>query len=162
MMILFIGLAIASGIYLLHAGCMDLKERMIYSFPAILLTMVWSVYLLLDGHWNGYVLSAFWMLHLIVYLIMNRLHIWGAGDSDLFLLFANLVMLQARGNNLYQTLMFECVSLIIAMVLSLVIGAVEFQVKHKKWELKGKVAVVPGFSMVMILLLISAFRWRWM
>ena len=162
MMILFIGFAIGSAIYLLHAAYMDVKERMIYSFPAILLTMVWSVYLLLDGNWNGYVLSAFWILHLIGYLIMNRLHIWGAGDSDLFLLFANLVMLQARGNNLYQTLMFECVALVIAMVLSLVIGAVEFQVKHKKWELKGKVAVVPGCSVVMMLLLVSAFRWRWM
>ena len=162
MMAVFLGIAVVSIIYLIHAGYMDVKERMIYSTPVIFLTIIWSSYLLLEGHWSGYELAAIWLSHLICYLLMNRLHIWGAGDSDLFLLFANIVLLQAKENNLYQTVMFECIALIIAMVISLAIGAVEFKLKHKKWELKGKVAVVPGFSVVMVLMLISAFRWRWM
>ena len=89
--VVFLVLAVLTIIYLVVAVVMDLKERMIYVFPVMMLYVAWSSYLLFSGIYSAEFISIFWLINLIVYLIMNKLGIWGGGDSDLFLLFGNIV-----------------------------------------------------------------------
>ena len=41
---MYLILSIVTGIYLILSSVRDLKERMIYSFPAIVLTLAWGKY----------------------------------------------------------------------------------------------------------------------
>ena len=41
---MYLILSIVTGIYLILSSVRDLKERMIYSFPAIVLTLAWGTY----------------------------------------------------------------------------------------------------------------------
>ena len=41
---MYLILSIVTGIYLILSSVRDLKERMIYSFPAIVLALAWGIH----------------------------------------------------------------------------------------------------------------------
>lgn len=41
---MYLILSIVTGIYLILSSVRDLKERMIYSFPAVVLALAWGIY----------------------------------------------------------------------------------------------------------------------
>ena len=42
--------------------------------------------------WENSFLCSFWLVHLIIYVVLNDFGVWGDGDSDLFLLMGNLCL----------------------------------------------------------------------
>ena len=74
--VIFAVLAIVTIAYLIVASVMDIKERMIYVFPAMVLHIAWSFYLLFASEYSADFISIFWLINLIVYLILNKFKIW--------------------------------------------------------------------------------------
>lgn len=138
----------------------DLKERMVYTFPIILLHLMWSVYLVFSGFYSGEFLAVYWICHLIIYIFLNHFHIWGGGDSDLLILFSDMCLLGIQTENIYQFVFQECLWLIGGLVLSILIGRLEGRRKGYKCTLKTAVAVVPGVAIAMIFLLTFGGIWR--
>ena len=145
----FLILATATIIYLIQAAVMDVKEKKIYSFPCIVLSILWSAYLIYSGERELYFLVSFWMIHISILTFFNKYHLWGAGDSDILLLFAN-VFLSFTGNlNAYAVAFYECMGVIGALGISLLVGCMEYRIRHKEMKITGNVAVAPGFSVIM-------------
>ena len=157
--VIFIVLAVLTTAYLAAAAVMDLKERMIYVFPAMVLHTAWSCYLLFEGIYCAEYISIFWLGNLIIYLILNKFGIWGGGDSDLFLLFGNVVLASGAMINGYGVAIAECLYLCAGLLMSFGISRVEAGIKGTG-KLNKEVAVVPGIALVMCGLLIKGFIWR--
>ena len=158
--VVFLILAALTIIYLVWAAVMDLKERMIYVFPVLILHVAWSSYLLFSGIYSAEFISIFWLINLIVYLILNKFGIWGGGDSDLFLLFGNIVLASGAMTNGYAVAITECLYLCAGLGMSIGIGRIEAGMKREDMKLKREVAVVPGIALIMTALLIKGFIWR--
>ena len=60
-MVMYVILAVLTLVYLIVSTVMDLKERMVFVFPAIALNALWSVYLLFSGSYDNTFLSVYWM-----------------------------------------------------------------------------------------------------
>ena len=111
MTVMYLILAVLSIVYLVVATFMDLKERMIFVFPIVVLQMLWSTYLLFSGAYDGTFLTIYWIVNLIIYLLLNHFEIWGAGDSDLFLLMGNVCLVASANMNGYMAAISECIGL---------------------------------------------------
>ena len=107
---------------------------------------------------------------------MNYFHIWGAGDSDVFLLFASIILntysiLGSKGmiqliytsqfHLVMEVILIECLSLAFALSLSVLISKIESKVKRTKLTLKSGIAVVPGLAIVMIGFMMAGVYGRW-
>lgn len=160
MTVMYLILAVLSIVYLIVATVMDLKERMVFVFPAIALNALWSAYLLFSGSYDNTFLSVYWMVNLIVYLLLNHFGIWGGGDSDLFLLMANVCLAAGSVLNGYSAAFLECIYLCAGLGLSIGISRVEAGIKREKVTLNRGVAVAPGIAIVMIVLLLKGLIWR--
>ena len=158
-MVAFLFLTIATMIYLVQAAVIDIKEKKIYSFPCVVLSALWGMYLTCLGQRELSFLGAFWAVHIFIMIFFNKYQIWGAGDSDILLLFANVFLCFIGSLNGYAVVFYECMGLIEALVISLLVGAIEYRVGHKKLSITGKLAVVPGFSVVMCTLIVVMI-WR--
>lgn len=89
---MYLILSIVTGIYLILSSVRDLKERMIYSFPAIVLTLAWGTYSVeLYENEYGFLLGA-WIATVVLWFLFRRFSIWGEGDNDVFLLFAGVLL----------------------------------------------------------------------
>ena len=137
--VVFLILAALTIIYLVWAAVMDLKERMIYVFPILILHVAWSSYLLFSGIYSAEFISIFWLINLIVYLILNKFGIWGGGDSDLFLLFGNIVLASGAMTNGCEVAITECMYLCAGLGMSIGIGRIEAGMKRENMKLKSKV-----------------------
>jgi hypothetical protein len=71
-MILYLVIVVITSILMLLSAQQDLKERMIYSIPIIVLHLVWSIYLWQSDEWSGEFLVVFWIMHLIIYVMLNH------------------------------------------------------------------------------------------
>ena len=134
---MYLILSIVTGIYLILSSVRDLKERMIYSFPAIVLTLAWGTYSVeLYENEYGFLLGA-WIATVVLWFLFRRFSIWGEGDNDVFLLFAGVLLC---------TLRFRTVPFLIFAASNLLaltqIGAVIVS--------QSKIAVVPGLCIVVL------------
>lgn len=87
---MYLILSIVTGIYLILSSVRDLKERMIYSFPAVVLALAWGIYSVeLYENEYGFLLGA-WVATVVLWFLFKRFSIWGEGDNDVFLLFAGV------------------------------------------------------------------------
>ena len=120
MMIMYCILAVFTLIYLVLAAFMDLKERMIFVFPIVVLHALWSTYLLFSGVYDSTFLSVYWIVNLIVYLLLNHFGIWGGGDSDLFLLMGNVCLGAGATMNGYMVTILECMCLCVGLGISMI------------------------------------------
>lgn len=157
-MVAFLFLTIVTMIYLVQATVIDIKEKKIYSFPCIVLCALWGMYLTCLGQRELSFLGVFWAVHILILILFNKYQIWGAGDSDILLLFANVFLCFTGSLNVYAVVFYECIGLIVALVFSLLVGGIEYRVRHKKLSVTEKLAVVPGFSVVMCILIVVMIR----
>ena len=148
---IFIAIAVATVIFLTVSFTTDIRERMIYAFPCMVLILSW---LLIQYHFVCICL----LLHLFVYSIMRILKIWGDGDSDVFLLYGAvyaafaITTLDIKGMSAY--LIMELIGMIVALLLSFGIAGIEALIRKEKLEKQSSIAVVPGFSIVMIFMIV--------
>lgn len=93
---MYLILSIVTGIYLILSSVRDLKERMIYSFPAVVLALAWGIYSVeLYENEYGFLLGA-WVATVVLWFLFKRFSIWGEGDNDVFLLFAGVLLCTLR------------------------------------------------------------------
>ncbi|MDO5292761.1 MAG: hypothetical protein Q4F05_08425 [bacterium] len=155
-------LTLVTTIVLVLLARQDIRERMIFTFPIIVLHLIWSAYLLLSNAWSASFLIIFWSIHLVIYVIFNQCNLWGRGDSDVFLLFSNLCLYSVHAVSGYALAIRECVYLCFGLMLSMAIGFIENKIRHKEVKLNGEIAVVPGITLVMICLMLQGICWRGM
>jgi len=150
---LYIVLAIVTVVYMVLSARMDLRERQIYTTPCFFLTLSWWLYLFNMGIFDWKILVIWFVVHYVLYRLFNHFRIWGAGDSDVFLLLSN-ILLVVIGERGYWTVLFtECVCIVMALAIAILVAIFEFRGKEEQVNLHSKVAVVPGFAVVVIILL---------
>jgi len=155
-------LAVITAIFLLVSFAQDIKERTVYSFPCLILTDAWAIVLWGVVSYTKAEIIGFLLIHSSIYLLMRLFKIWGDGDSDIFLLFGNVCMVFLSPGSMLALAISECLLMVLAISLSLLIGAVEYRIKKRKFSLNGDMAVIPGFSVVMVAVMITGFVERFM
>lgn len=158
--VLYVLLAVVTTIYLFMSARMDLKERQIYTMPCFLLTLSWCVYLLDMQVFDWRHLVLYWFFHHVLWRLFNHFKVWGAGDSDVFLLLCNVLLAVLGAKSWVVILIAECVCVITALASAILVAVLEFRQKEKGIDLYSKVAVVPGFAIVIIALLIFGLLGR--
>lgn len=153
-MYLFMILAVVTIIYLVLSARMDLKERKIYTFPGIMLSLSWLSYLFSTGEHTLQFLVCFALFNASAWFLFNRMKIWGAGDSDVFLLLSNVLLAIVGPTSGWRILFLECIAIIGVMAAAIIFGCIESKLKKEKLSLKSKVAVVPGFAFVTVVILL--------
>lgn len=140
-------------LFMLFCMSTDLRERVVYVFPCYVLIPVWML-IGASVTEKAVMFGIILVLHIAAYLFFKIAGIWGDGDSDIFLLFGMIFavfMLTVKpedGIGLY--IVAELLGMIAALVLSFVIGLIEAGIKKKKLSKTSSIAVVPGFSIVII------------
>ena len=161
-MTFYIPLSLISIAIMIWSAIQDIRERMIYVFPITMLHIMWSIYLYGFTDYPKLLLVIFWITHLILYVLLNKCAIWGGGDSDMLLVFADIVWATSVSMNGYSLVIRECLYLMIGLICSIAIGLIEEKVKKQVVKGTNEIAVIPGLSLVMILLMVWYFVWRWM
>lgn len=141
--------------YLLFVSVQDMRERVIYTFPANVLTVVWGVVAIQKMTMPAIAVVGVIAGYLMLYVLFNKLRIWGEGDSDLFLLSSSvfLAVISAKlsiGNIIWQIILFALV-----LVIALIAGFVEAKVKKTKLDKSSSIALAPGFLVVICAMLMK-------
>lgn len=161
-MAIYLLLSLISIAIMIWSAIQDVRERMIYVFPITMLHIMWSIYLYGFTDYPKMLLVIFWILHLMLYVLLNKCAIWGGGDSDTLLVFADIVWATSASMNGYCIVIRECLYLIVGLLCSIAIGLIEGKVRKQEVKGTNEIAVIPGLSLVMILLMVQYFVWRWM
>ena len=147
-------LSFITVIILTLVAAQDFRERMIYSFPVLILTVIWMIYSIFF-YWGRMRFVVFaWAITVVLYMAYKIFHIWGDGDSDVFLLFTGIILCTFKIDNLLQFGFLICVFLVAAQRISLIAGVIEAGIKNRKLNRDSGLAVVPGFAMVLIIMII--------
>ena len=155
-------LAVITALFLLVSFAQDIKERTVYSFPCLILTGAWAIVSWSAASYTKAEIICFLLAHAVLFLLIRLFKIWGDGDSDIFLLFGNICMVFLNPGSTSTLAISESLLVVLAITISLLIGAVEYRIKKRKLSLKGDVAVIPGFSIVMIAVMITGLAERFM
>ena len=141
----------------------DLRERMIYAFPCMTLIALWTVLCAIST--GQFVMIGIAVsVHFAIYLALKITGIWGDGDSDVFLLYGMIfmtMMLTGKyeiGITMYMIL--ELIGMVFALVVSFVVALIEAKIKGQKLTKNSSVAVVPGFAVVIVLMVVKMDFWR--
>ena len=136
---------------------------MIYAFPCMTLIALWAVLCAIST--GQFVMIGIAVsVHLAIYLALKITGIWGDGDSDVFLLYGMIfmtMMLTGKyeiGITMYMIL--EIIVMVFALIVSFVVALIEAKIKGQKLTKKSSVAVVPGFAVVIILMVVKMVFWR--
>ena len=157
---LYIGLMIVTLIYVVSSAVMDVRERQIYTFPALMLSLAWFSYMAGTNEYEIKYLVAYGLFNVSLWFVFNRFKVWGAGDSDIFLVASNVLLAVVGPVSGYKIVMYECVLVIGVMIFSMFIGYIESKVKKEKLTKYSNIAVVPGFAFVMTVLMFAGLFWR--
>lgn len=160
LMFLYVLLMVVTTIYLVSSAKMDIRERQVYTLPCFFLTLSWGLYILNMEVFIWQELVLYWLLIHVVWRLFNHFKVWGEGDSDVFLLLSNIVLATLWQNNWIVILIGVCICLISSLAMAILISIFEFEEKELSIGLDSKVAVVPGFAVVMIFLMIIGFVGR--
>ena len=147
--------AIITAICLVFASFGDLRERMVYTAPIIVIHVMWGAYLWTSGMYTDRFLVCFWIIQMLIYITLNSMSIWGGGDSDLYMLLGDICMVACNGADPTTVGMCVCISLAAGLILSIIIGRFEFACKGEAFKKDSGLAVAPGMAVVMIVLLIK-------
>ena len=141
----------------------DIRERMIYAFPCIALTSIWVVLGVISTR-QFLLIGAVLTVHLVIYLTFKITGAWGDGDSDVFLLYGMIFMMMILTGGheigIMMYLIVELAGLVIALLISFVVAVIEAKFKGQKLTRQSSIAVVPGFSIVIILMVTKMVFWR--
>lgn len=112
-------LSFITVIILTLVAAQDFRERMIYSFPVLILTVIWMIYSIFF-YWGRMRFVVFaWAITVVLYMAYKIFHIWGDGDSDVFLLFTGIILCTFKIDNLLQFGFLICVFLVAAQLIRL-------------------------------------------
>lgn len=150
-------LAVTTGIYLIFATVWDIKSREIYTFPCNVLTALWIAYVFFRGNLDVKVMTSYIVFFIALYLIFNLTKTWGAGDSDLMLLFGSVYLAHVKVAFTLLDVSKLCIALVIVLLLSAVIGFVEARRKKEHLKKTSSIAIAPGYAVVIIGIMIGGF-----
>ena len=153
-MIWFIVLSLLTTMYLIFAAVMDIREKKIYSFPAIALAFSWSIYLIVAGNYESAYLMPLWIIHILVITCLNAFKVWGVGDSDVSLLMVAALLVAFPLDDPALVVLAECLALIVALLVAFMTGLIEFKIRKMQINLHSRMALVPGFAFAIITCLI--------
>lgn len=161
-MAIYLSLSLITIAITIWSAVQDIRERMVYVVPITMLHIMWSIYLYGFTDYPRMLVVTFWIVHLILYVLLNKCAIWGGGDSDMLLVFADIVWVTGASMNGYSLVIRECLCLVVGLICSIAIGLIEEKVRKQKVKGTNEIAVIPGLSLIMILLIVWYFVWRWM
>ena len=140
----------ATMVYLLLATIWDLKDRAIYTFPCNVLTVMWIAYAFMQRMVDAKVVVAYLFFVGALYVLFLVTKIWGAGDSDLFLLFAAVYLAYMEGAITVVVVSAQCIALTLVLLISAIIGLIESRLRKKPFRRDSSIAIAPGYAVVMI------------
>ena len=147
---MYLILSIVTGIYLILSSVRDLKERMIYRFPAIVLALAWGIHSVeLYENEYGFLLGA-WIATVVLWFLFRRFSIWGEGDNDVFLLFAGVLLCTLRFRTVPFLIFAASNLLALTQIGAVFVNLIEAKVKKEKVTSQSKLAVVPGLCIVVL------------
>jgi len=150
-------LAVCTGIYLILCAWWDLRDRMIYTFPCMMLTWLWVGYCVMSGEVEPKVLLAYIVLFSVFYITFALTKAWGGGDSDLLLLFGAVYLAQMKGGFSLADISSQCISIAIILLIAALVGFVEAKIKGEKLEKDSSIAIAPGYAVVISFFMIGGF-----
>ena len=118
-------LAVITGVYLLLCSWWDLKDRMIYTFPCMMLTGLWVGFSVMKGVVEPKILLAYIVLFSVLYITFVLTKAWGGGDSDLLLLFGAVYLAQISGSFSLYDISKQCIAIAVVLVIAAIVGIVE-------------------------------------
>lgn len=139
---------------LIFLSVQDFKERMIYSFPVLFLSGGWAMYSVMLYRDNLMLLIPAWTMTIALYAAYMVWSVWGDGDSDMFLLFTGIILCTFDIRNMLQFGFMISIFLVIAQVVALISGLIEAAIKKRKLDRHSDLAVVPGFAVILITVII--------
>ena len=107
--------------------------------------------------WENSFLCSFWLVHLIIYVVLNDFGVWGDGDSDLFLLMGNLCLVASKAVSTGVLVFRECFFLMLGLLAAIGIGVIEANWKKKKLKVTYEIAVAPGMAVAGTILILQGF-----
>lgn len=158
----YLVLSILTVIYLVLSAKRDLKERLIYSFPCVILMDAWAIVLWKGTSYSQVFIIAYLLGHALIFLLMKLKKLWGDGDGDMFLLLGNVCIACLQMENPISLVITECLCVVAVMIIAIGVGAIEYKVKKKPFHINGDVAVVPGFAVVVTAVIIAGVCRRFM
>lgn len=150
-------LAVVTGTYLVLAAVWDLKSREIYTFPCNVLTVLWIVYAFVQGNVDVKVIATYIIFFIALYVAFNMTKTWGAGDSDLLLLYSSVTLAQRDGVITLLDISSQCIALAVVLLISAVIGFIEAKIKKETLRKDSSIAIAPGYAVVIIGSIIGGF-----
>lgn len=151
---IFYASAAVTAAFLIYCAVMDIRERMIYPLPALVISLSWitdAVPLYEDS--LKLFLSCI-LTSLVMVFAFKLMELWGKGDSYMLFLFSTVLLAAVKAESLRSYFFFYLCGLTVSLILSLFIGLIEAKVRGQKISKELKIAVVPGFSIVIIALLL--------
>lgn len=145
---------------LIFLSVQDFKERMIYSFPVLFLSGGWAMYSVMLYRDNLMLLIPAWTMTIALYAAYKVWSVWGDGDSDMFLLFTGIILCTFDIRNMLQFGFMISIFLVIAQVVALISGIIEAAIKKRKLDRHSDLAVVPGFAVILIMVIIWRMTWE--
>ena len=150
-------LAVVTGIYLVLAAVWDLRSREIYTFPCNVLTALWIAYAFVQGNVDVKVIATYIIFFIALYAAFNMTKTWGAGDSDLLLLYGSVTLAQMDGVITLLDVSSQCIALAVVLLVSAVIGFFEAKIKKETLRKDSSIAIAPGYAVVIIGSIIGGF-----
>lgn len=150
-------LAVITGIYLVLCSWWDLKDRMIYTFPCMMLTILWVGYSIMRGEVEPRVLLAYIVLFSVLYITFVITKAWGGGDSDLLLLFGAVHLAQMKDRFSLYEISSQCIALIVVLVIAAAVGFIEARIKGETLEADSSIAIAPGYAVVISYFMMGGF-----
>lgn len=147
---MYIILSVVTGIYLILSAIQDLRERMIYSSPAVILAFAWGVHSVGLYENEMTFLICGWIVTAILWLFFKKFRIWGEGDNDVFLLFAGVLFCTLRFRTAPFLIFAASNFLALSQIGAVIIGLIEGRIKKEKVNCHSSIAVVPGLCVVLL------------
>jgi len=150
-------LAATTGIYLVLMAVLDLISREIYTFPCNVLTILWVAYAFARENVDVKVIAAYVVFFIALYVAFNVTKTWGAGDSDLLLLFGSVYLAHMDGAFTLFDVSSQCIALVMVLLISAGIGFIEAKIKKEHLKKDSSIAIAPGYAVVIIGVIIGGF-----
>lgn len=150
----YFSLALATIPVLVFLAAQDLKERMIYSFPVLFLSGAWAAHSVILYKDNPIFLITAWSATIALFTAYKISGMWGDGDSDMWLLFTGVILSTFELKNMLQFGFVVCILLVGVQGIALIAGLIEAAIKKRKLDRHSDIAVVPGFAMILIMVIL--------
>lgn len=143
-----IALSVITVIYLALSSVQDLCDKEIYTFPADVLAVCWFITAALKMQSVWYFRALYIAAYAGAYFLFRKTKIWGAGDCDLFLVFAGVYLSVINPVFSLESLFMQVLLFAEILIIALIVSAIEAAFKRKRIKKDTSIAVAPGFFFV--------------